>query len=116
MNRSVTHTGTLHVDAVPEHAFQLFTAPGEKLWIDDWDPVILSGGDGRERGAVFVTDVADNKAYWVVVGEILGIPDEVTIGAVIALGHPDRPFGPVKRRPVAEVIHREHWQDRPERS
>ena len=32
MNRSVTHTGTLRVDAVPEHAFQLFTAPGEKLW------------------------------------------------------------------------------------
>ena len=64
---TVSHTGTLRVTPPPEHAFQLFTAPGEKLWIDDWDPVILSGGDGRERGAVFVTDVADNKAYWVVV-------------------------------------------------
>jgi nitroreductase len=41
--------------------------------------------------------------------EVLGIPEDVTIGAVIALGHPDRPFGPVKRKPVAEVIHREHW-------
>jgi hypothetical protein len=30
--------GTLRVDALPEHAFQLFTAPGEKLWIDEWDP------------------------------------------------------------------------------
>lgn len=64
---TVSHTGTLRVNAPPEHAFQLFTAPGEKLWIDDWDPVVLSGDDGRERGAVFVTDVADNKAYWVVV-------------------------------------------------
>lgn len=64
---TVSRTGTLRVDAPPEHAFQLFTAPGEKLWIDDWDPEVLSGGDGRARGAVFVTNVAGNKAYWVVV-------------------------------------------------
>ena len=67
MNRSVTHTGTLHVDAVPEHAFQLFTAPGEKLWIDDWDPEVLRGGDGREKGSVFVTDVGGQRTYWGVV-------------------------------------------------
>jgi len=41
--------------------------------------------------------------------EILGIPSEVFIGATVALGYPDRPFGPVKRRPVSDVIHREHW-------
>lgn len=64
---SIAHSGTLHVDAPPEHAFQLFTAPGEKLWIDGWDPVVASGGDGRARGAVFVTNTAGEKAYWVVV-------------------------------------------------
>lgn len=63
----VAHSGTLHVDAPPGHAFQLFTAPGEKLWIDGWDPVVASGGDGRARGAVFVTNTAGEKAYWVVV-------------------------------------------------
>ena len=75
MNRSVSHTGTLRVDAAPEHAFQLFTAPGERLWVDGWDPEVLSHGDGRARGAVFVTNVAGNKAYWVVVDydELRGI-------------------------------------------
>ena len=52
MNRSVSHTGTLRVDAPPEHAFQLFTAPGERLWVDGWDPEVLSGGDGRSKGSV----------------------------------------------------------------
>jgi hypothetical protein len=67
MNRSVSHTGTLRVDAPPEHAFQLFTAPGERLWVDGWDPEVLSGGDGRSKGSVFVTDAHGEKAYWVVV-------------------------------------------------
>jgi hypothetical protein len=63
MNRSVSHTGTLRVDAPPEHAFQLFTAPGERLW----EPEVLRGGDGRHKGSVFVTDAHGDKAYWVVV-------------------------------------------------
>lgn len=67
MNRTVAHTGRLRVDAAPVHAFQLFTAPGETFWIDDWDPDILSGGDGRARGAVFVTRVGGQETYWVVV-------------------------------------------------
>ena len=67
MNRTVAHTGRLHVDAAPKHAFQLFTAPGEKLWVEGWDPEILSGGDGRSRGAVFVTRVGGDPTYWVVV-------------------------------------------------
>ncbi len=65
--QSIRHSGTLHVEARPGHAFQLFTAPGEKLWIDGWDPEVLSGGDGRARGAVFVTSVKGEKACWVVV-------------------------------------------------
>jgi hypothetical protein len=67
MNRSTRHTGTLTVDAPPEHAFQLFTAPGERLWIEGWDPAVLSGGDGRATGAVWITEAGGDKAYWVVV-------------------------------------------------
>ncbi|HSN51614.1 MAG TPA: SRPBCC family protein [Woeseiaceae bacterium] len=67
MNLSVTHRGTLHVAAAPGHAFQLFTAPGERLWIEDWDPAIPGGGDGRAKGSVWVTEVAGDTAYWVVV-------------------------------------------------
>jgi nitroreductase len=41
--------------------------------------------------------------------EILAIPDEVFIGTVIPLGYPDGPTGPVTRRPLAEVVHHDHW-------
>jgi nitroreductase len=41
--------------------------------------------------------------------EVLQIPADVFIGTTIAMGYPDRPFGPVKRKPVSEVIHRDRW-------
>lgn len=41
--------------------------------------------------------------------EILGIPEDASIAVCIALGHPDRPFGPVKRKPISEVIHWDRW-------
>ena len=65
MNSSVIRRGTLHVAAKPHHAFQLFTAPGERLWIDGWDPAVMSGGDGREQGAVWVTATGNHTAYWI---------------------------------------------------
>jgi len=40
----------------------------------------------------------------------LGIPDDVRMAALIPLGWPDRPHGPVNRRPVDEVLHWERWQ------
>ena len=62
---SVVQSGSLHIAAPPEETFPLFSAPGEKLWVDGWDPVVLSG-DGLERGTVFITDV-DEKTFWIVV-------------------------------------------------
>ena len=41
--------------------------------------------------------------------QVLGIPAECSIAVCIALGHPDRPFGPVKRKPVSEVLHWDRW-------
>lgn len=43
------------------------------------------------------------------VREILGIPDDRFIGVTMPVGWPARPFGPVTRRPTAEVTHRDHW-------
>lgn len=63
----VVHTGTLHVGASPENAFPLFTAPGERLWIPGWDPVIVGGGDGLERGSVWLTGDGENRTIWLVV-------------------------------------------------
>jgi nitroreductase len=39
----------------------------------------------------------------------LNLPDDALIGVCIALGYPDRPFGPVARKPLSEVVHWEKW-------
>jgi nitroreductase len=41
--------------------------------------------------------------------EILRIPDDRLLGVTMPLGWPARPFGPVTRRPVSEVIHYDTW-------
>jgi nitroreductase len=41
--------------------------------------------------------------------KLLGIPDDRIIGVTLPLGWPARPFGPVTRRPVSEVIHHDGW-------
>jgi hypothetical protein len=63
----ITHTGSVHVDALPEHAFPLFTAPGERLWVPGWDPVIVGGGKGLERGSMWLTTHGDEQTIWLVV-------------------------------------------------
>ena len=39
----------------------------------------------------------------------LALPDDQKIGAVMAVGWPQRAFGPVARKELGEVIHRERW-------
>ena len=39
----------------------------------------------------------------------LGIPGDVNTFAVVPVGWPRGRFGPVKRRPAADVIHRDRW-------
>ena len=39
----------------------------------------------------------------------LGIPSDVHTFAVIPIGWPLEAFGPVRRRPLADVLHRNHW-------
>ncbi len=40
---------------------------------------------------------------------VLGIPRSVHTFALIPVGWPMGRFGPTRRRPVADVVHREHW-------
>lgn len=44
------------------------------------------------------------------VREVLGLPDEIKIAAMIPMGWPDAKFGPVKRRPLADAVHRNTWE------
>ena len=62
---TIARTGSFELDMTPEHALPLFTAPGEKLWISIWDPVMLHG-DGYEKGAAFVTSNHGHTTYWLV--------------------------------------------------
>ncbi|MFI5661175.1 nitroreductase family protein [Streptomyces sp. NPDC051684] len=39
----------------------------------------------------------------------LGIPDDMRTFAAIPIGRPLGRFGPVRRRPLAEVVHRDRW-------
>lgn len=43
------------------------------------------------------------------VREILGVPAGVRIAVLLAIGWPARPFGPVTRKPVGEVLRYDHW-------
>ena len=41
---------------------------------------------------------------------LIGIPDEVFIAAAITIGHPAGRHGPVRRRPIAELIYEDRWE------
>ena len=62
---TVFRNGSFELDMTPEEALPLFTAPGEKLWISVWDPIILYG-DGYEKGTTFVTTNHGQTTYWLV--------------------------------------------------
>ena len=40
---------------------------------------------------------------------VLGVPDDVQTFALMPIGYPLEPFGPLARRPAAEVAHADHW-------
>lgn len=42
--------------------------------------------------------------------QVLGIPDHIRIAVTIPLGWPDAEFGPVKRRPLTDFVHRNGWE------
>jgi nitroreductase len=70
---------------------------------------LILAARGLGLGSVFTTF---NLACEPALREILALPDDVFMGTVIPMGYPARPFGPVRRRPVEEVIHHDRWNDR----
>jgi nitroreductase len=43
------------------------------------------------------------------VREVLNVPDHKIIGVTMAVGWPARPFRPVNRKPIADVMHFDTW-------
>lgn len=58
--------------------------------------------------------LAANISTWHLFAEnefkaVLGVPKDVTIYALVPIGWPAGRFGPVRRRPVADVVHWDRW-------
>ncbi len=62
---NISRSGSFELDMTPAEALPLFTAEGERLWVPNWDPVVLSG-DGYGKGTVFVTTNHGVKTHWLV--------------------------------------------------
>jgi len=45
---------------------------------------------------------------------LLGIPDDVFVAATITIGRPEGAHGPVRRRPLGELVYAEAWGDAPD--
>jgi polyketide cyclase/dehydrase/lipid transport protein len=64
----MTLVGNLHVSLPVREAFRLFTARGEREWVDGWDPSFPDHvEDDASVGTVFVTAAGGHHATWVVV-------------------------------------------------
>ena len=46
--------------------------------------------------------------------ELLGIPDGVFLADTVTIGRPEGGHGPVRRRPLAELVHGEGWDHAPD--
>lgn len=67
---------------------------------------LLLAARGSGLGATFTTWHMPSEAA---VRELLAIPDDARIAVTIPIGWPDRPFGPLRRRPLEEVVHDDGW-------
>jgi hypothetical protein len=60
-------TATITVPLPAEEALPLFTARGERSWVQGWDPQFPAGESSEEdEGTVFITIADGRPTYWVV--------------------------------------------------
>ena len=60
-------TGTFNLPLPADEAFELFTAEGERRWVEGWNPAVLSDCGGNMPGAVFLTDHGRERTIWTVI-------------------------------------------------
>ena len=71
--RRASRSGSFTLPLAPEAAFHLFTADGERLWVEGWDPMVpgdpplpLPRDAEQEEGLVFLTGAGDDCTIWTV--------------------------------------------------
>ncbi len=57
-------------------------------------------------GSVFTTFTMQAQDE---IKQILEVPEDVYLSNIIPIGWPDRNFGPLARKPMEEVVHRDRW-------
>ncbi|MFC4946730.1 nitroreductase family protein [Pseudonocardia sp. GCM10023141] len=67
---------------------------------------LLLAARGLGLGAAMTTNHLENEPA---VREHFGIPASVGIGATVPVGFPEGRYGPLTRKPTAEVIYRNRW-------
>ena len=60
-------TGGFTLPLPPEDTFDLFTAEGERRWVEGWAPKMLSDCNATKPGAVFLTDHGGEQTIWTVI-------------------------------------------------
>jgi hypothetical protein len=60
-------TATITVPLPADEAMPLFTARGERRWVEGWDPEFPAGEpEDEDEGTVWITTAGDRPTYWVV--------------------------------------------------
>ncbi len=94
----------LEFEQEPPDAFRSGAAAGAEVWPAVQNLLLAARTLGL--GAVPTTlGLADRGA----VQDLLGLPQGVVPLCLIPVGHPLGKFGPVSRRPAAEVLHWDRW-------
>jgi nitroreductase len=61
------------------------------------------------------TLTARHMVYAKQVDSVFGLPEGITAFAILPIGWPEGKFGPVRRGPLAEIVHLDRWGQRFER-
>ena len=67
---------------------------------------LLLAARGLGLGATFTTWHMPSEAG---VRDLLAIPADARIAVTVPVGWPARPFGPVRRKPLEQVVHWDRW-------
>jgi nitroreductase len=96
------------VAAFDQELDRIGVVPGASVYPFVWNILLAARNEGY--GGVLTTAVVAEEQR---VKELLGIPDEYAIAAVLPLGKPVRQLTKLKRNPVAEIATRERFDGPP---
>ncbi len=96
------------VAAVDAHLDRIAFAGGASIYPLAWNILLAARNEGY--GGTMTTMPIGQEPQ---LRELLHIPDYVAVCAVIHLGKPVRQLMKLKRKPVRDIVRREHWDGEP---